>query len=756
MRIISCLAILMCVACVIPARGQDPQKPGEGQVFTVKGLFSVEVPPNGFAWSQLQTLEANGTKISFFVCTNEGETARAVLTVEQRLAEDDQTRITVLKAHYNGLMQSLKGGGFKDIKGTKPNFMPPINGRNSFSLTARNAQDTETFVRSVTVFGKNIYRFQLMSESEDGVEQLAKVTESLQELKSDQGERFVVGGHFSVNVPPNGFQWSKGKSIEVGTQKIDLYACMSATDGASAMLTVDPRSAQDDKTRIATLNAHYNDTIRLLKGGRFTDVQGTKPDFKPPIKGPNVLSFTAKTSEGAETFIRVVTVFGRNIYQFQIMSQSENGAEQLVKAAESLQELNPELGTKDTDKSKSTAQTTPKEAPETVEKNGRKLQNYPIKIEIPKIAERVTKDTTLEVGMTLGCSWANKWHDVVVVGLNDDGTVKIHWKKYDATWDGDISRDCLIIHKKILEKQKKSTGDEPEKTASSKPSKTTAKKSLAVARKGVKTKLTKNEQTKKPVPEPPADLFNIVKYPSALGDLAAYLTPDPGDGKKHPAMIWITGGDCNTIGDVWSEAPPENDQTAGAYRNAGLVMMFPSLRGGNQNPGFKEAFFGEVDDVIAAADFLAKQDYIDPERIYLGGHSSGGTLVLLVAEYSDRFRAVFSFGPAEDVTGYDDEFQVFQKTKTEVSLRSPLHWLDSIKSPTFVLEANNGNIMSLLKMANSTDNPQVVFRATGGANHFSILAPVNELIAKKLLKDTEPKCNVQISIEEVQGLFKKK
>ena len=30
--------------------------------------------------------------------------------------------------------------------------------------------------------------------------------------------------------------------------------------------------------------------------------------------------------------------------------------------------------------------------------------------------------------------------------------------------------------------------------------------------------------------------------------------------------------------------------------------------------------------------FLAKQDYVDPKRIYLGGHSTGGTLALLTAE----------------------------------------------------------------------------------------------------------------------------
>ena len=66
-------------------------------------------------------------------------------------------------------------------------------------------------------------------------------------------------------------------------------------------------------------------------------------------------------------------------------------------------------------------------------------------------------------------------------------------------------------------------------------------------------------------------------------------------------------------------------------------MMFPSLRGGNDNPGNKEGFLGEVDDVLAAADFLSKQEFVDPNRIYLGGHSTGGTLVLLVAACSNKF-----------------------------------------------------------------------------------------------------------------------
>lgn len=115
----------------------------------------------------------------------------------------------------------------------------------------------------------------------------------------------------------------------------------------------------------------------------------------------------------------------------------------------------------------------------------------------------------------------------------------------------------------------------------------------------------------------------------------------------------MTGGDCNSIDaldDPDHPADLANEHAAAApYRKAGLVTMFPSLRGGNTSPGRREGFFGEVDDLIAAAQWLARQDYVDPERIYLGGHSTGGTLALLVAESTDRFRAVFALGSVADV-----------------------------------------------------------------------------------------------------------
>jgi hypothetical protein len=92
-----------------------------------------------------------------------------------------------------------------------------------------------------------------------------------------------------------------------------------------------------------------------------------------------------------------------------------------------------------------------------------------------------------------------------------------------------------------------------------------AKQSLADARRGFATKPGGPQAPGMVVWEPPPGLFRMIKYPSPVGDLSAYLTPDPGDGQKYPAIVWIHGGDSNSIGRIWWPEPRENDQTAAAY-----------------------------------------------------------------------------------------------------------------------------------------------------------------------------------------------
>ncbi len=279
---------------------------------------------------------------------------------------------------------------------------------------------------------------------------------------------------------------------------------------------------------------------------------------------------------------------------------------------------------------------------------------------------------------------------------------------------------------------------------------------LSAARAGFVTKLIKEESEDEPPAAPPEKIFKLIRYTSPAGDLAAYISPDPGDGKKHPIVIWLTGGFSNSIsGIAWEDGlPVKNDQSAAAYRKAGIPMMYPSLRGGNDNPGFKEGLYGEVDDVLAAADQAARLPWVDPARIYLGGHSTGGTLALLTAAAAPegRFRSVISFGPVEEVAAYGQEILPFDvNDENECRLRAPLRFLGGISCPTFVMEGEDGNIDSLIALRKRGRNKKLTFITVAKQDHFSILGPTNALLAAKILDDTGTACALHLTEAEIQA-----
>lgn len=282
---------------------------------------------------------------------------------------------------------------------------------------------------------------------------------------------------------------------------------------------------------------------------------------------------------------------------------------------------------------------------------------------------------------------------------------------------------------------------------------------FADARRGFVTTFHEARQPGRPVPQPPRGQGRLVRYPSAVGPLAALVTTIPQDGRRRPAIVWISGGDANTIDDsVWEAAPPADDQTARQYREAGIVTLYPSLRGGNDNPGSREGYFGEVDDVLSAADWLAAQPGVDPGSIYLGGHSTGATLALLVAEVSPRFRAVFAFGPAADPADHRREnVPLDPGNAAEMRLRRPVAWLDSVRAPLHVFEGASGpvsNVEDLRALQAATRNPQVRFHPVRGADHFSVLAQTNRLIARRILEDAGPTAAIVFAADELDAPFR--
>lgn len=281
-------------------------------------------------------------------------------------------------------------------------------------------------------------------------------------------------------------------------------------------------------------------------------------------------------------------------------------------------------------------------------------------------------------------------------------------------------------------------------------------RSFAQAHDAFTTTLVREENDDYEIPAPPKGLFDLVSYPSKVGDLAAYVSSDPGDGEKHPMIIWVVGGWGNGIDDFpWCYPAWDNDQTGSAFWQNGILTMYPSFRGGCGNPGYYEALFGEVDDIVSAYEYAASLPYVDTDRIYLGGHSTGGTRALLAAEYTDKFRSVFCFGAVDQVKYHNNsQFTFDQENEEEFVMRSPVHWLDNVKNPTFLIEGSEGNSINLKNIQRASENENISCYIVEGADHFSVLAPVTRLLADKILEDTGEEPSITVTQEELDAAMK--
>jgi len=268
---------------------------------------------------------------------------------------------------------------------------------------------------------------------------------------------------------------------------------------------------------------------------------------------------------------------------------------------------------------------------------------------------------------------------------------------------------------------------------------------------------------------PPESDFESVLYDAENGKQMAYLSPDPGDGKKHPAVLWAKSGFEGIGSFLWEESPASNDRSVRAFLDADIITMCPSWRGENTNPGRFELFYGEVEDLLDALAYLKNVPYVDPERIYLIGHSSGGTLALLAAVATDEFRAIFSLGGAPDVgrivgdgKGYGNTpFDYYSDDETR--LRNAFEFVHEVKTPTFYFEGRAGSLVpGTTFMSNSLSDAQKLgglALAAGvplevhlikNGNHSNFVQYLTRRIARKIDEDRGLTCNIKINQYDVR------
>jgi dienelactone hydrolase/Fe-S cluster assembly iron-binding protein IscA len=282
---------------------------------------------------------------------------------------------------------------------------------------------------------------------------------------------------------------------------------------------------------------------------------------------------------------------------------------------------------------------------------------------------------------------------------------------------------------------------------------------LLEARKDFVTQIVRDlSEDREAVPQNTPSPWQLIHYTSPIGQIAAYLTSDPKDGKKHPAMVWAHGGFGGIGPGALEKMPDDNDQSPHAFLEAGCVVMYPSWRGTNDNPGKPEYFYGEVDDIVAAIQYVASLSYVDRSRIYLGGHSVGGTLALLAAEESTDVRAAFCFGPMADlapVAGPGGMKVPFDRNRPgEIEKRSAIHYAAALKTPTFCIEGSRSpNWRNFAQLEAAAAGAPLHTYVIHHGDHFNILHSMTAVLAAKVAADTGSACNIAIDQKELDDAF---
>jgi len=167
-----------------------------------------------------------------------------------------------------------------------------------------------------------------------------------------------------------------------------------------------------------------------------------------------------------------------------------------------------------------------------------------------------------------------------------------------------------------------------------------------------------------------------IDYPSGDLRLRAWIGLPPGAPERASVVVFLHGGFAFST---------EDYEMARPFVEASYAVVMPSVRGENGQAGIFSMFFDEVSDVLAVTDHVRSQRWADPRRIYVAGHSAGGTLAMLAGLASPHYRAVASFSGSPDqlllAKGLPNIVPFDRNDPAEYEIRSPLSYATSFKAP---------------------------------------------------------------------------
>jgi dipeptidyl aminopeptidase/acylaminoacyl peptidase len=218
-------------------------------------------------------------------------------------------------------------------------------------------------------------------------------------------------------------------------------------------------------------------------------------------------------------------------------------------------------------------------------------------------------------------------------------------------------------------------------------------------------------------------------------------------GANYPGLVMVHGSYHGSL-------DPAIFGLIAAAVDHGYIVIFPEYRGsrGYGQAQYDAIDFGgkEVDDVIAAADYLAATRPVKKDNIAIYGRSKGGMVALLAIErFPDRFAAAVDVVGIADMVAYMAYKPGFRGSDVAKQPRfggksvaqdagpyidvSPLNHVEDIKTPLLVhattgdktapVQLHGGRLIDLLKAHNKVFESKIYDNAPGGHTFSEVDTP---------------------------------
>jgi dipeptidyl aminopeptidase/acylaminoacyl peptidase len=205
----------------------------------------------------------------------------------------------------------------------------------------------------------------------------------------------------------------------------------------------------------------------------------------------------------------------------------------------------------------------------------------------------------------------------------------------------------------------------------------------------------------------------FIEFPTSGGDVAYalfYAPANPGvglpEGERPPVLVYVHGGPTG--------AAPRDFSARRAHRywtSRGLAVVDIDFRGSSRyGRRYRNMLRGQwcvadVEDAIAAVDFLVSRDDVDGARALIRGGSAGGTTTLLALATSNRFAAGANYYGVTDMVALLDDDHKFE-SRYAIQLigpyperadlyeqRSPINHVNDLSSPLIVFQGSDDTVV---------------------------------------------------------------